>query len=115
MSKPADTSRRARRGMLLVAGALALGACSAEASIGGNEVPQDDLEAFVATELAEQSPNAPAPIIDCPGGLEAEVGATIECDLTVEGDDTVLPAYVEVNRVEDGIASFDIEVGQLED
>lgn len=103
------TSRKARRaGIALVAGGLlALAGC------GAGAIDQADLEANISEQLAEETGEA-APDISCPGDLKAEVGATTECQLSVEGDDTTFPVAVEVTKVEDGVASYSVEVGEGE-
>ena len=84
--------------------AVALAAC------GSNAIDEAELEASVATQLAAETGQA-EPNIDCPGDLPAEVGAQTECELTVDGDDAVYPVAVEVTAVEDGTASYNVEVG----
>lgn len=80
------------------------------AACGQSEISEAELEASVARQLAEEV-GQPEPDIDCPGPLEAEVGAEMECDLSVEGDDAVYPVFVEVTSVEDGTANYTVEVG----
>ena len=100
------TSTRAPRLLVsaLAGFALVLAAC------GAGAIEESEVEASVATQLAEET-DQPEPDIDCPGDLDAEVGATMECDLTVEGDDDVYPVTVEVTSVEDGRANYSVEVG----
>jgi hypothetical protein len=100
------TSPRFRRVVLLVPAGLAVLATAC----GSNVVPEADVESSVAEQLAAQT-DQPEPNIDCPGDLEAEVGATMECDLTVDGDDAVYPVTVEVTSLEDGKANYNVEVG----
>ena len=88
----------------LVATTTALSAC------GQSEISEAELEATVATQLAEEV-DQPEPNIDCPGPLAAEVGATTECELSVDGDDAVYPVAVEVTSIDGDSANFDIEVG----
>ena len=94
-------------------GAVLLVAAAAGCSGGGGEnlIAQEDLEQEVATQLAA-AVDQPEPNISCPGDLEAEVGATTECELSVDGDDAVYPVTVEVTSAEDGDAEFEIEVGE---
>ena len=101
------TSKRPRQ--LLVA-ALA-GFALVAAACGAGAVKEADVETAVAAQLAEET-GQPEPDIDCPNDLDAEVGATMECDLTVEGDDAVYPVTVEVTSVEDGKANYSVEVGE---
>lgn len=102
------TSSLIRRALVpLAGGALFLSAC------GGGVIEEADVEASVASELAAQL-DQPEPNIDCPGDLKAEVGATMECELTVDGDDTVLPVSVTVESIEDGTANYSVEVGEPE-
>lgn len=81
------------------------------AACGAGPIEESDVESSVAAQLAEKA-DQPEPDIDCPGDLDAEVGATMECDLTVEGDDAVYPVTVEVTSVKDGRANYSVEVGE---
>lgn len=81
------------------------------AACGASVVEESDVESSVAEQLAAQT-DQPEPNIDCPGDLKAEVGATMECDLTVDGDDAVYPVTVEVTSLEDGKANYNVEVGE---
>lgn len=91
--------------LILLAGvALVAAAC------GADVIEKAELESTVAKQLAEEA-DQPEPDIDCPGDLEAEVGATMECDLTVEGDDDVYPVTVKVTSIEDDKANYSVEVG----
>lgn len=96
---------------VVTAGTFLLG-CSGEVSVGEDTIDRSELEENIAVQLAEQFPDAPDPIIECPDDLEAEEGATTECDLSVEGEDAVYPVAVQITSVEDGEATFDIEVGE---
>lgn len=78
---------------------------------GAGAVEEADVESSVAKQLAAET-DQPEPNIDCPGDLDAEVGATMECDLTVDGDDAVYPVTVEVTSIEDGKANYSVEVGE---
>lgn len=97
-------------GFVTVAALLA--GCSGEAGVGEDVLDRGELEQNIEEQLAEQFPDAPEPIIECPDELEPEVGATTECELSVDGDDAVYPVAVEVTSAEDGEAKFDIEVGE---
>lgn len=101
------TSKGARRLLLiLLAGFTLLGA-----ACGAGAVEESDVESSVAKQLAAET-DQPEPDVDCPGDLKAEVGATMECDLTVDGDDAVYPVTVEVTSLEDGKANYSVEVGE---
>lgn len=89
-----------------------LTACSA--SVGQATLDGDETEESIASQLAEMFPDAPTPIITCPQEIPAEAGATFECELTVEGDDAVLPVYGRIDSLDDGKARYSIEVGQPE-
>ena len=94
---------------LVVAGfgcAALLAGCS-----GGGSIDQAEMETNISDQLAAQFPDAGVPIISCPSDVAAEVGTTFECELTVEGDDTVLPVIGTVDTVEDGVATYSVEVG----
>lgn len=90
---------------MLAAFAIALAGCS-----GKKEVSASEVEEQAATQLAAQV-NAPKPNVDCPGPLKAEVGATLDCVLTAEGDPTRYPVKIEVTSVEDEKVNFSVEVG----
>lgn len=101
------TSIWARRFVVVALAALSL----VGVACGAGAIEESEVEASVATQLAEET-GQPEPNIDCPGDLDAEVGATMECDLTVDGDDAVYPVTVEVTSVEDGTANYSVEVGE---
>ena len=101
------TSSLARR--LFVTGLA--GCALVTAACGAGAVKEADVESSVAAQLAEET-DQPEPNIDCPGDLDAEVGATMECDLTVDGADAVYPVTVKVTSVEDGKANYSVEVGE---
>jgi hypothetical protein len=77
---------------------------------GADTIPRAEVEQEAARQLAA-AVDQPEPDISCPGDLAAEVGAAIECELSVEGDPNVYPVYIEVIEVDGGQARFDIEVG----
>ena len=108
-------TQRLGRGMLAALGLLAVasmaGACSGSVSVGGGDVAEADIEAQAAEQLAESVGSDVPPTVDCPGSLAAEVGTTMTCELSVEGDDATYPVSIEVTAVEDGVASFSVEVG----
>lgn len=87
------------------------GVCLAAAACGAGAIDEAELETTVAAQLGEEA-GQPPPDIDCPGDLDAEVGATMECDLSVEGDSAVYPVTVKVTSVEDGKANYSVEVGE---
>ena len=95
----------------LLAVASMAGACSGSVSVGGGDVAEADIEAQAAEQLAESVGSDVPPTVDCPGSLAAEVGTTMTCELSVEGDDATYPVSIEVTAVEDGVASFSVEVG----
>lgn len=92
----------------LVAIALVL-AAACSGGVGEEQVAEADVEQEVSEQLGEEVGGAP-PDIDCPDDLAAEVGASMECVLSVEGDDARYPVAVEVTSAEDGDATFDVEV-----
>ena len=98
------TALRRSAPLLLVAALLA--GCSS----GDKTVDRADVEKEAATQLAAQV-NQPEPDISCPDDLDAKVGATMECELSVKGDDAVYPVHIKVTSVKDGDAKFDVEVG----
>ena len=101
------TSKSARRPFLLLLAGFTLVA----AACGAGAVKEADVESAVAAQLAAET-DQPEPDVDCPDDLDAEVGATMECDLTVEGDDAVYPVTVKVTSIEDGKANYSVEVGE---
>ena len=95
---------------LFLAGAVVLGGLFLAGCSGENAVSQSDVESEAETQLAAQVEGA-TPDVSCPGDLKAEVDETMECDLTVEGDDTVYPVTITVTSVDGDQANFNIEVG----
>jgi hypothetical protein len=71
----------------------------ASCSSGPGEIAQGDLEDQIATQLAEQL-KQPKPTIACPGGLEAKVGATADCTLTVPPDTKEYNVHVAVDSID---------------
>ena len=102
--------------VLAVSAALAspaLTGCSFEASVGGAPaVDREALEQKISDQLAEEVGRAPEEIV-CPGDLDAEVDATIECTLNDSGES--YPVSVVVTGVDEDTeqVSFDFEVGDL--
>ena len=95
----------------LFVGAALLTGCSGSIDVGSTTLDQEAVEEEAATQLAETVDNGVVPDISCPDDLDSEVGATMTCELTVEGDTDVYPVTIEVTAVEDGNASFDVQVG----
>lgn len=86
--------------------ALAAGAATATAltgcSIFGSSVPADEVEEKVAEEVESQTGTAVT--VDCPEDLEAEEGATLECELTSETEQNTVE--VTVDSVDDGTVNY---------
>lgn len=80
-------------------------------SVGSGQVAQSDVESTVAKQLASTT-NQPVPSVACPGGLDAKVGASIDCTLTPQGGGATLPVHVTVNSVTNGTAHYTAQVGQ---
>ncbi|WP_277050753.1 DUF4333 domain-containing protein [Ruania albidiflava] len=98
------------RKTLTAAGSLAglalLAACSGLAA-----VPAADVEEQAENQLEEQVGQRPD--ITCPEDLPAEVGATIECELTADGMAETFGVTMTVTDVaDDGNVGFDIEVDE---
>jgi hypothetical protein len=104
-----------RTARFLIAGfacATLMTACSGSVTISGTpEVSQSDVESQVASQLAAET-SQPLPKITCPSGLQAKVGASIDCTLTAQGSTTTLPVHVSVTSVTNGTAHFSAQVGQ---
>ncbi len=90
--------------------ALAAGAALVGCSSGPGSVDSSEVEKVAATELAAQVGTDQLPDISCPDDLEAEVGATLTCELSVEGDDDVYPVQIEVTEVDGDDVKFDVQV-----
>ena len=71
------------------------------------KVSQADVEEQISNQLAAQVGTAPDKI-ECPGDLEGEVGTTMTCVLTHQGES--LDVTVTVTSVEDNTVKFNIEV-----
>lgn len=63
---------------------LTTSACSASVSVGGAEVPSDQLERKVSAALEDSVGRAPESV-DCPDPLPARAGAEVRCTLTDGG------------------------------
>lgn len=101
---------RSRNGFLLsatAAAALTLSACSSTPMVNESE-----LEAQAEAAL-EQSLEGAVPPINCPGDLEAKVGAAMTCT-TVEGGKTYDVIITVTSVDENGKVQFDVEVGDGE-
>src|SRR5690625_3459241 len=94
------------RKTLTAAGSLAalalLAACSGQAA-----VPAADVEEQAENQLEEQVGQRPD--ISCPEDLPAEVGATIECELTAEG---MAEAYGVTMTVTDVADDGNVKIGR---
>jgi Domain of unknown function (DUF4333) len=88
--------------MSIVVLVLAATACSGGKVLDEAEVEEGAKQAL--TETVGQEPDS----IDCPDDLEAEVGATMRCELT-EGNDT-LGVTVTVTSIDGDNATYDVEV-----
>jgi Domain of unknown function (DUF4333) len=73
-------------------------------------VTASDVAGAVADQVETQT--GARPEVQCPEDLEAEVGATARCTLTLEGVQGEFGVTARVTRVEDGQASFDIAVDE---
>ena len=82
-----------------------------QSTVPTGEVSQSDVESQVASQLAAET-SQPTPKVSCPSGLEAKVGAAIDCTLTPKGSTTTLPVHVTVTSVDNGTAHFSAQVGQ---
>jgi hypothetical protein len=104
-----------RAARILAAGfafATLVSACSGSVTIGGiPEVSQSDVQTKVAAQLAAET-SQPVPKVACPSGLQAKVGASIDCTLTAQGSTVKYPVHVTVKSVNNGTAHFDAQVGQ---
>jgi hypothetical protein len=86
--------------VLVVTAAIALGtgACS-------SVVPKDDVASAAGTELQKKGVTIDAGVT-CPGDLDAEVGKTVRCEFTSDGQP--VDAVASVTSVDGGKANFDI-------
>ena len=90
--------------------ALAAGAALVGCSTGPGAVDKAEVEKVAATELAAQVGTDELPNIKCPDDLEAEVGATLTCELSVDGDADVYPVEIKVTAVDGDDVKFDVQV-----
>jgi hypothetical protein len=82
---------------LAVAVAAGVSACS-------STVPKDDVARTIGGKLTEQGITASG--VTCPDDLEAEVGKTVRCEFTVEGQP--VDAVAKVTSIQGDQANFDI-------
>jgi len=99
----------ARRLLVVLACLTLLGGCKVSVHVGKNEVSEADVETEVANDLAAKV-NQPKPTVNCPSGLPAKVGASIDCDLVAQGDTDVYAVHVVVDTVKSGKVHFDATV-----
>jgi hypothetical protein len=87
--------------------------CSAEIIVGDNAITQADLDQKVAQQRANRR-NQPELDIDGPDALKAELGASTECVLSVEGEPDRYAVTVTVKEVNEDTkkAHLDIEVAK---
>ena len=110
MSHRPRTPLARRPRAMLAATLLPLLGAGLVACSGTAVVEQSDVEAEAATQLAAAAGIDVEPDIACPGDLTAEVGETMVCDLTVEGDSDVYEVTIEVTSVDGDDVLFDVEV-----
>ena len=91
----------------LAATSLVLAACSGSVNVGTKTIPKDELQTTVQSQLSKTVGKA-APLITCPGDLEAKVDASTTC--TMAGSDGTYDVAVKVTSVDGGTANFDIHV-----
>nr|MDT0665218.1 DUF4333 domain-containing protein [Micromonospora sp. DSM 115978] len=94
-----------------IVAAIALAGAGCSASIGGKSVSESEVEDKISLELGAQFEIADLPV-DCPEDLDAEVGTTMQCNLTDPTDGIVYPVDVVVDSVEGDQANFSFEVGE---
>jgi hypothetical protein len=82
---------------LTVAVVAGVSACS-------STVPKDDVAKTIGSKLTEQGITASG--VSCPDDLEAEVGKTVRCEFTVEGQP--VDAVAKVTSIQGDQANFDI-------
>ncbi|HLS79271.1 MAG TPA: DUF4333 domain-containing protein [Nocardia sp.] len=93
-------------GIVALAG-LALAGCSVSIGSTTPTVKEADLERSVAQTLESQL-GQPSDEIDCPDDLKGEVGAVLDCTLTVDGQTSGLT--VTVTSVEGDTVNYDVEL-----
>jgi hypothetical protein len=92
-------------GLVTVPTLLLTASCSGSVEVGANSVSASDVEKQVTSAITDQDRTGVT--VDCPDDLEAEKGATIECDSTHDGGN--LRATVTVTSVEGSDVNFDID------
>lgn len=78
---------------------LAIGGCSVEASAGDETVSQSEIESVVAGNITGE--DAADVEVTCDGDLDAEVGASQDCQATLEGRSTGIRITVDQVNEED--------------
>ncbi|WP_233515403.1 DUF4333 domain-containing protein [Marinitenerispora sediminis] len=86
---------------------LAAAGCSFSLGVGGASVGSDDVANEVARQLEEQVGRAPDDV-SCPENLPGEVGASVRCELTADGE--AYGVTVTVTEVEGTRVAFDVRV-----
>ncbi|WP_164519691.1 DUF4333 domain-containing protein [Nocardioides ferulae] len=85
--------------------------CTTEVSAGPNRfISEERLEEALIEQITAEAGQAPDDI-DCPEGLEDEVGDKVTCLLTAGVDE--LDVWVEVTSVDGEIINFESEIGQV--
>ncbi|MBD8505358.1 DUF4333 domain-containing protein [Hoyosella sp. G463] len=109
MTRSRIATTRVAAGLASLVALGALTACSGSLSIGGKVVDQEEVASQISAELATQVGREPE-LVECPDDLDAEVGATLTCTLTDDGD--LYDVLVEVTEVNGDDVLFDFEVEQ---
>ena len=78
------------------------------AGCGAGTVAKGDVAKAVADQVQSQAGSRPH--VRCPEDLEAKVGATTRCTLTLQGVDGEYGVTATVTKVHDDQANFDIRV-----
>ncbi|SEE75731.1 DUF4333 domain-containing protein [Ruania alba] len=87
---------------------LLLAGCSSSTAVS-----ESDLETQTAEELqAMAGEGAPLPTIDCPDDLDAEVGVTMDCVLSVDGEPDQYQVTLTVTSVDGTDVGWDIQVAE---
>ncbi|CUU54635.1 protein of unknown function (DUF4333) [Parafrankia irregularis] len=106
------TTRRGARFAVVGGGLLAallLVGCEGSVSLGGREVASGDVEQEIVAKFGALFPGQ-NPAVDCPDSLRAEVGTTMQCQLTDPGDGTTYPVNVTVNTVDGADTKFGLDL-----
>lgn len=83
--------------------ALACIVTGCSVSVGESEV-EDNLQ----QQIADANPDISVDGVDCPGGLDGEVDATLDCTTTIDGVD--YPVTLTVTEVDGSDIAFDYEI-----